>query len=309
MKQILSSCWFLRALLAFALLVTVSLPASAAARFWVGGTGTWDASDTTHWAATTGGAGGQSVPSAADTVTFDGSSGGGTVTVNTTVTIQGLTTGAFTGTLDFSANNNSVTITGVSGHNGSGTGTRTLNLGNGTWTLSATSGATLWTMATTTGLTFNANSSTINLSGTGADTRGFAGGGLTYNAVSFSGGVGGITLTGANTFSSLTISAPNAILMPASATNTITTLTVAAGTPSSPISFFNSSGSAASTISMASGSIALTWAALRRIAFTGGATFTATNTLDYGLNTGITITPPSAGGGGGGNQIRPGIGQ
>jgi hypothetical protein len=51
-------------------------------RFWVGGTGTWDAADTTHWAATSGGAGGQSVPGAGDAVTFDGASGGGTVTVN-----------------------------------------------------------------------------------------------------------------------------------------------------------------------------------------------------------------------------------
>ena len=40
-----------------------------ASRFWVGGTGTWDASDTTHWAATSGGAGGQSVPGSSDSVT------------------------------------------------------------------------------------------------------------------------------------------------------------------------------------------------------------------------------------------------
>src|SRR5688572_1536024 len=52
-----------------------------AARFWVGGTGTADLADTTHWAATSGGAGGQSVPGSADTVTFDGSSGSGTVTI------------------------------------------------------------------------------------------------------------------------------------------------------------------------------------------------------------------------------------
>jgi len=32
-----------------------------AVRYWVGGTGNWDNSDTTHWSATTGGAGGSSV--------------------------------------------------------------------------------------------------------------------------------------------------------------------------------------------------------------------------------------------------------
>jgi hypothetical protein len=54
-----------------------------AARFWVGGTGTWSASNTTNWAATSGGAGGASVPGAADDVTFNGSSGsGGTITID-----------------------------------------------------------------------------------------------------------------------------------------------------------------------------------------------------------------------------------
>jgi hypothetical protein len=52
-----------------------------ASRFWVGGTGTWDNSDTTHWAATSGGAGGQTVPTASDDVTFDTASSGASYTV------------------------------------------------------------------------------------------------------------------------------------------------------------------------------------------------------------------------------------
>jgi hypothetical protein len=51
-------------------------------RFWVGGTGNWDGT-TTHWSASSGGAAGASVPTAADDVYFDANSGGGTVTVNT----------------------------------------------------------------------------------------------------------------------------------------------------------------------------------------------------------------------------------
>lgn len=51
-----------------------------ASRYWVGGTGTWDAADTTHWSAASGGAGGASVPTAADDVFFDAASGAGTVT-------------------------------------------------------------------------------------------------------------------------------------------------------------------------------------------------------------------------------------
>jgi hypothetical protein len=71
-----------------------------ASRFWVGGTGTWDNSDTTHWAASTGGAGGESVPGSSDTATFDASSGGGTITLNYSPSVVSITGGAHTGTFD-----------------------------------------------------------------------------------------------------------------------------------------------------------------------------------------------------------------
>jgi len=60
-----------------------------AARFWVGGTGTWDGSDTSHWSATSGGASGASVPTSADDVTFDSASSG----AGYTVTISGTASG------------------------------------------------------------------------------------------------------------------------------------------------------------------------------------------------------------------------
>jgi hypothetical protein len=40
-----------------------------ASRYWVGGTGTWD--QTAHWSATSGGAGGASVPTLSDDVIFN----------------------------------------------------------------------------------------------------------------------------------------------------------------------------------------------------------------------------------------------
>jgi len=40
-------------------------------RYWVGGSGNWDGSTTTHWSATTGGATGASVPTAYDDVYFN----------------------------------------------------------------------------------------------------------------------------------------------------------------------------------------------------------------------------------------------
>lgn len=55
-----------------------------ATRFWVGGTGNWDQTTLTHWAATSGGAGGATVPTASDTVTFDSASNATAYTVTVT---------------------------------------------------------------------------------------------------------------------------------------------------------------------------------------------------------------------------------
>jgi hypothetical protein len=87
-----------------------------AARFWVttgttGGTGNW--SDSQNWSTTSGGGAGASVPGSADTATFNASSGAGTATVDSNVTIQTLTMTGFTGTLAFGVNTISVNSTGT----------------------------------------------------------------------------------------------------------------------------------------------------------------------------------------------------
>jgi hypothetical protein len=52
-------------------------------RFWVGGSGVWDSTNTANWAASTGGAPGASAPTAADYAYFDANSGATpTITVN-----------------------------------------------------------------------------------------------------------------------------------------------------------------------------------------------------------------------------------
>lgn len=291
------------------------------AKFWIGGTGTWDNTGDTHWSLSSGGPNNTTHAISTDTVTFDGASGGGTVTVNATITVQSITCGAFTGTLDFSANNNNVTLSASGAFNGSGTGTRTINLGNGTWTLSTTSlGVTnVWQMSTTTGLTFNANSSTIDFTGTVAAGAGqsFQGGGLTYSTVKVSGArynsgllinnaagtiatltntaAASITLTGSQTITTLTQSAQLAL----SVANTITftnapTLT---GTSSAPLCMLNGATGATAgtaTISCASGTFGGSWLAIQGVTFSGGATFSFTSSFDNGKNTGATITAPSA---------------
>ena len=59
---------------------------SATTRYWVGGTGTWDATTTTNWSASSGGSGGASVPTSADAVVFDSLSNATAYTVTATAT-------------------------------------------------------------------------------------------------------------------------------------------------------------------------------------------------------------------------------
>jgi hypothetical protein len=128
-----------------------------AARFWVtGGTGNW--SSTTNWSATTGGASGASVPGSADTATFDASSGAGTATVDSSVTIQTLTMTGFTGTLAFGTNTISVNSTGTVY-----TGDTTFSV-TGTPVINVTStGSTAITV--TPGVATEANSISFNFTG------------------------------------------------------------------------------------------------------------------------------------------------
>lgn len=60
-------------------------------RYWVGGVNAWDSSTTAYWSATSGGAGGASVPTSADDVFFDS---GTTITVTGTVVCRSLTVNA-----------------------------------------------------------------------------------------------------------------------------------------------------------------------------------------------------------------------
>jgi hypothetical protein len=160
-----------------------------ATRFWVGGTGTWDAADTTHWAASSNGAGGQSVPGAGDTVTFDGSSGGGTVTVNVNFSVTSVTMGAFTGTLTFATNNNSPTMATFSC---SGTGARTLAMGSGTWTLTGT--GTVWDTSTATNLTLTKGTATIAITTDTASSRTVTCASVEVNNITVSAGSGSLNL-------------------------------------------------------------------------------------------------------------------
>ena len=215
-----------------------------AARYWIGGAGTWSSANTANWSATSGGAGGASVPGSADTPIFDANSGSGVVTFTnggvavSIITINNanieLSLGAAlvqVGSLSLVAGTfttNNYNYTGLQ-FNSSNSNTRTINLGSSTVTLS---GGTAITLTTSTNLTFNAGTSSIvcsNLSVT------FGASGQTFNNVSFT-TTGGTAhqIQGANTFNNLTVAGrTSAGILPVSFTANQTingTLTLSAGT-------------------------------------------------------------------------------
>ena len=142
--------------------------------YWVGGAGTWDASSTTNWSATSGGAGGAGVPNNTDTALFDALSGTGVVSVaatavsaTTTVNNSGIELN-LTGspTLSIESNNlnftsgvltlNSFTLT-CGRFASSNANSRTINFGTGSINITG-NGATVFTISIVTNLTITGTS-------------------------------------------------------------------------------------------------------------------------------------------------------
>lgn len=166
-------------------------------RYWVGGTGNWDASTTTHWSATSGGAGGASVPTSANDVVFDFNSGSGTTTVTAAANCNSLNTVAFTGTINLS--NQIITLTGS---------------GN------------VWNL--TIGFTLISGTSTIKLTDATSSSKTFNGMGLIYSNIFMTGsGTGAYTITGSNTFNDFKVDTPpHTVNFTEGTTQTLTTFTV-----------------------------------------------------------------------------------
>jgi hypothetical protein len=121
------------------------------ARYWVGGTGTWG-TGTTNWAATSGGAGGETAPGTGDDVFIDSESNVGTgaftITISGTVNCASLTVSGLDGTLtmagsaaqtlrvygNFSLSGTNITWSGGFKVELRGTGTHTFDQGGRTFT-------------------------------------------------------------------------------------------------------------------------------------------------------------------------------
>jgi hypothetical protein len=140
-------------------------------RYWTGGNGTWDTSDTTNWSTTPSGSGGASVPTAADSVFFQ-VAGGATITLSGSLTCLDLTvligtTFSGIGTLTIS-------------------GSMSFNAGIVSWP----STGTVTFNATTTGKTVTTNGTTITglITFDGVGGAWTLGSALSCGSVSFAGG-------------------------------------------------------------------------------------------------------------------------
>ena len=156
-------------------------------RYWVGGTGTWSATNTSRWSATSGGGAGASVPQANDDVFFDANSnfgtGGFTVTMTNSprrcrnITISGLdgvmtlagsggTSLIVSGSLFFPATNFTRTYTGTTTFNATTTGKTITTNGvsfGGNVTFDGTGGEWSLQDALTTTSTITLTRGTLNL--------------------------------------------------------------------------------------------------------------------------------------------------
>lgn len=141
-------------------------------RYWVGGTGAWNATNTANWSASTGGASGASVPTSADNVFFDVNSNTGTsaftVTPDATIAIacNNFTASGLDATMTFTFG--SASQLNVSGNwTSPATGLTTSALGtiafisNGTQSINANGG----TIATIVQIGTGTSTGTVNLGG------------------------------------------------------------------------------------------------------------------------------------------------
>ena len=270
-----------------------------AAYFWVGGSGTWDASTTTNWASSSGGAGGAGVPTSADTVTFNSASNSpstaytvtmGTGAVCSNMSMTGPTTGQVTwaGTTAMSVYG-SFTLSGT----GANTGVSATYTGALTFATAGTASANI----TTNGVTLNcpitvtttvtpgilntvgAFTSTAAFSVTGTSRFSFGSGTVTLLSLALSttglmGYNGAVVLTGSGT--ALNVTAYPSVL------STGGTISISLTSASPKTAIFPNSGQFSGPVLQQSGAGALTIN-----------TTTGTGTLS--LSTGIknTVSPTS----------------
>jgi len=180
----------------------------------------------------------------------------------------------------FDANIYNVTVPTFSS---SGSGVRSISFGSGTWTISDS--GTAWNCTTSTNLTTTPGTAIITM--TSASSKTFAGGSKEYPTLN-QGGAGQLTISGSNTFANITNTVqPATILFTSGTTQTFTAFSLS-GTSGNLITI-GSTTTAQHTLSMASGTVSVSFCTISYSNATGGASwqaYTTNGNVDGGNNTG-----------------------
>ena len=201
------------------------------------------------------------------------------------------------GTLDANTNTAAISACEISSSNSN---TRTFTLG-GTVKIGGNVGnnQTIWNTQTTTGLTFTKNSANIEILVPSTPIQGlvFTTGTLAFNGITFDALSSNTSISfspTASTWTSFTVNAGWNLSLSSGSTLSVGTAFTWTGTQANPILVSSSAITATAAISCASGTCTMVWGGLTGIAASGGATFTATNTFNFGTNTGWSISAPSS---------------
>jgi hypothetical protein len=180
----------------------------------------------------------------------------------------------------FNAATYNVTLTGsASGVNVTGTNAKTYAVGSGTWTIAGTAG---WNASTSTNLTIT-GTGTISL--TAATAKSFQGGSVSYSGITIDqGGAGTLTITGNNTFKSIsnTYSATGATTIDiGTTTQTLTQPWTATGAAGRVLTVQGTSASSPGTLVFSNSGVG---AAVDYLAVTGVRAYPLTTTWYAGTN-------------------------
>jgi len=214
---------------------------SGSLSFTAGTVASWGSQTTTFNATTTGKTINTGGTTLSCSVTFNGVGGGWTLANNLTIgTINTLS--FLAGTFSTSASNYNITCGAFST---TGTAVRNLNFNSSTITYSTSASGAVFTVVNNANLTFSASSATFTTAQVASVT--FAGGGYSYGTVSFTNAAQTTNniyaITGANTFGTLSFASRSSVgttQITFGADQTITTLTLNAGTASAYRTFLAS---------------------------------------------------------------------
>jgi len=182
------------------------------------------------------------------------------------------------------------------------TGTKNLTFNGGTL-VCPSANTSSFNNAVPTGFTTTAGTGTGTISMTAATAKTFVGGGSTFNCTLQNAGAGALTITGSNTFTSISNSVqPTTFTFTAGTTTTVTNWNVS-GTAGNLVTIGSVTASS-HTLSKASGTVSADYLSISRSTATGGAGWYAgANSTDGGNNSGWIFTAPPAPSAGNGNFL------